>query len=61
MQLQVNITPSVTLLLVRRVTCRALIGRKHSTSYPAGHLKTCCVLVLTFVYLMFGKLNSLHY
>jgi len=35
MQLQVNITPSVTLLLVRRVTCRALIGRKTATSHPA--------------------------
>jgi len=35
--------------LVRRLSRRALIGRKTATSYPVDFLTACCMLVLVFV------------
>jgi len=37
LQPQFNITPNVTLPLVRRFSCRVLIGQKAATSDPVGY------------------------
>jgi hypothetical protein len=47
-------TPSVTHVLAIILSCRALIGRRTSTSYPASLLTACPVVVSVVVRVMPG-------
>jgi hypothetical protein len=69
MQLYVNIMPNVNLPLVRRLSCRALIGRQTATSYPAflwllvcsfGCLFSCCLVGLVCYIIIYSKMLFVH-
>jgi hypothetical protein len=60
-QLFVNITPNITLQLVRRLSCSVMSGQKSAKSYLTGHLRDSFVLFSIFIYFLSSAFNVLHY